>query len=517
MSMEWKAGTRAYALLGHENAIVFMHYGHPSLGWQTFFDPERMAKALGHVNWEVLRHNDSMSYNGRTMWPAYRNEVNRFIPQVVDPDQQLDAVHEIMAAVAMEEEQLKTLVSAVEESDNSASAPVPPGWVGRLRSKRARLPPSVIAREAQEDDDDDEEGEPSLSLATTRSRREPRKKPHHDAKAITERVAAAYGGPPATVYANSQEEMQADAERLVHLGAAAASQSQKASKTLRLEDEDVVSDYDDEADADAGEADADADEAVADVLRQEADEGHPVVGRKRLPRRSQLMEDDDNHGEASPLKMGKRPYIAYGQVEDVDDDDGEEHQPIEAEDEEGEVVVEHSTLAETAAMATANATVLTAFIKLATHIADEHDHDGAGRNASMQRQLKKVQDHILELSRTLMAQTPLDSSKGKSWKHAVIPDTDGTEVRMSECTAEIGIKWSALSEETRRRIAERSSQLHLQVYGIYPKKKNMMTPRGPTPIYFYNNATAEQTIRVAIREILRPGGLAMGVAAAGQQ
>lgn len=356
-----------------------------------------------------------------------------------------------------------------------------------LRPKRSRIPRKFLEDDDDDDDDDDDEEAKSISLVDSPVRRSSarasaakKKGKTHDGAAIASQVAEKYGGggeeQPQTVYANSQEELVADAGRLVLLN---------PDPTLVLSDSDQ-GDFDPEIDP------AEAEKHKQFLLRSLAVRDRSIKELERLGIRRR----------PSPTPA-QRYASRHHQVEQVDDEDEDEDDYVNDE-REGEQLVheEVSSVSDMSLMIAANINALVGLQKLATYIHERHSGINGNRDTDMQRHLKLVETSMMELSRTIQSQVPLDSSKGKRISHVVIDPADGTEVRQNETAAELGIVWSAIDESVRRRVSERARDLHKEIYGAYPKKVNMPYSGGKRPVYYYNRETSEKTVKVAMRELI---------------
>ena len=81
-----------------------------------------------------------------------------------------------------------------------------------------------------------------------------------------------------------------------------------------------------------------------------------------------------------------------------------------------------------------------------------------------------------------------------------IPMADGSEVRFTNVASELGIQWSAVSQEDKQRLYERAAQLHQQHYGARPGKAKMWTSDGYKDVAYYNQRTYKNTVLVALKE-----------------
>jgi len=81
-----------------------------------------------------------------------------------------------------------------------------------------------------------------------------------------------------------------------------------------------------------------------------------------------------------------------------------------------------------------------------------------------------------------------------------IPMADGSEVRFTNVASELGIQWSAVSQEDKQRLYERAAQLHQQHYGARPGKAKMWTSDGYKDVAYYNQRTYKNTVLTALKE-----------------
>lgn len=124
---------------------------------------------------------------------------------------------------------------------------------------------------------------------------------------------------------------------------------------------------------------------------------------------------------------------------------------------------------------------------------------------SAMRQVERSERNILAVSRSLEAYLPLETMADR--EHVVIEAADGTEVRVGETIRSLirddgTIGYKDVTEEQRKAISYRASELHEEVYGRRPPKIRVMSNQGPLDINYYSRQTARETLYVAIREIL---------------
>ncbi len=300
--------------------------------------------------------------------------------------------------------------------------------------------------------------------------------------AVAERYERTYGGRsgskevPQSVYANSQEENVADSRRLVYL----------------LEnDEEVFDDErppgkDKEEEEEEEEGDARS-QRLAKRSKTQKFANPPAVAPQSTPTVVGDQEDDDD---------------AFDPIE-FSDDDGDEDMVARAVQDAPEVQTETAALDEVLKIVQMTGLAMETQLKLATFVQDRANGGVYADEESRRSDLKRIQEHMMELSRSLQTWTPMDRASTKEKRYTVIDDADGTEVRMSDCAAELGIVWNAVSASTKRAIAELARDLHKKVYGRFPKKKRMPAGNGTMlPIYFYNRTTYVPTMREAMTRLL---------------
>ena len=275
---------------------------------------------------------------------------------------------------------------------------------------------------------------------------------------------------PHSVYADSLEEQQADAVRLVNL--------------IEQEERDGNGNDDGEFVEDVDLFDDDEEEDGKEI---EQLSGIPGAPQKR--RRSARLHDDLNVRQG-PLFPGLEL------PEDPIHIDGDEDEQQQQQQEDDDVHTETARLGQVHQIVMINTAALKAQLELATYL---RAHFTVARDAD----LRRAEEHALELSRSLHKWTPMDRATAVEKTYTVIEDADGTEVRMSDCANELGINWSAVSNATRKAVAELSRDLHKEVYGAYPKKKRMPSGNGKMQaIYFYNRTTYVPTMKEAMTRLV---------------
>lgn len=280
---------------------------------------------------------------------------------------------------------------------------------------------------------------------------------------------------PQTVYADSQEENAADARRLVQ---------------MLVDEEDQNEVFDSERPQGK---DKEEQEEPQDARSQRRAKRSKTQKVSNPPRRQRGEEEDEDDDDFDPIEFSG---------DDGGDDmavamDLQEDEPVP------EVRTETAKLDEVLKIVQMTGVAMETQLKLAAFVQDRGGGAVYPDEESRRSDLKRIQEHMLELSRSLQTWTPMDRASAQQKTYTVIDDTDGTEVRMADCASELGIAWSAVSASTKRAIAELARDLHKKVYGRFPKKKRMPAGNGTMmPIYFYNRQTYIPTMKEAMTRLL---------------
>jgi hypothetical protein len=284
-----------------------------------------------------------------------------------------------------------------------------------------------------------------------------------DSVDIAGRMEEAYGAPAAdqpvqetgyarvpggTIYANSQEELAADAVRLVGL-------------------EDDV--FDNEAPP--------LPEKGKEM--EEDDDNDPPFEEDPIEEEvGDLPEDDEEYNFAlGPSSAGKNKPR-----------NGVKHVSVPLDQVEQRIRIESASI-ET-------------LLLVASYAQDHHGHHRRSEDNPFSRTLDDIESHMVQAARRIMELAPA-SVAHSSVSIVAVEDADGTEVRMHEMAATLGLQWSSLSSDEQRKMARDVCDKHKQVYGVYPKKKRMVYAGGRTGmIYFYNQDTANACMKPVMEQFI---------------
>lgn len=341
-----------------------------------------------------------------------------------------------------------------------AGAPEPPVVVRvskRLREKAARTEAIAVAPTAVSDasssgekdqngDKGKEEMEPE-EFAGYALRPKKARPAHPD---IVARMNAEYGVP-STVYANSQEELEADAGRLVHMAL-----DDEDDQDIFVNDEEYLPPHEEQQQQAGG---------------MEEEDIYPS------PHHSEdydfaIADQEEEEEEVAAFHEGEGVHTVSLSLSDV----------------------EQRIRIDTAAIET---------LLLVAGYA--HDHHGYHRRAAdnpFAKTLEDIEAHLVQAARRVMELAPPGANK-TTVSVVTVEDADGTEVRMHEMAAAVGMDWSAISSDDQRQLARHVRDEHKRVYGVYPKKKRMMYGGGKAGmIYFYNQETADACMRPVLERYI---------------
>lgn len=276
---------------------------------------------------------------------------------------------------------------------------------------------------------------------------------------ISARMDAEYGG---TVYADSQEELEADAGRLVHLA--------------EEEEDDIFDDEEDDL-----EQQKKAKTATGGGMEEE-----PIVysPTRRIENSASVRDDDNGRGGDGQEKDDDEEYD-FG-IEGEEEEEGVQKVslPLDA--------VEQRIRIDTAA--------IESLLLVLNYAHDFHGHHKSSADNPFAQTVDDSEAHLIAAARRIMELAPPAVNK-TSVSVTAVDDADGTEVRMNEMANRLGIAWSSLTQDEQRAIARACRDEHKRVYGVYPKKKRMMYAGGRSGlIYFYNETTAERCMKPAMEK-----------------
>ncbi len=215
----------------------------------------------------------------------------------------------------------------------------------------------------------------------------------------------------------------------------------------------------------------------------------PPARRKRLRRRRKnpitIVIDSDNDSEFGEDREALDRLLE----EDERDEELNDAMIVAAEG----IDRETTRLDQRVSLVETNTGALNALVAVCGYLRAHHD-----RNPMFSSQLQRSEASMMAIARVLDAQVPLESAGLE--EHVVIRPADNTEVRLGQRARANGWNWGAVPAETKKRIAERASELHEEVYGIRPPKIRGMTNEGPRDINYYSLDTAPRTMDVALAE-----------------
>jgi hypothetical protein len=214
------------------------------------------------------------------------------------------------------------------------------------------------------------------------------------------------------------------------------------------------------------------------------DEDMGPVTRRRARLRPEVQDADEHLRNPQLRRLKRNKHIDW----DEDDEDQEF-----AEAETPGPRTETSTLADIEQALAINGAYLKTLREMATYY--------RGRRLDDDPDLKRVEQamaHTLGIMSDLMPVAQTDPVE-----HVVapaVPEADGSEKRFTDVAAQLGIKWSLVSEQDKSAVYDRALELHVEQYGARPRKVRMWTKEGYQPVYYYNEATYRGTMRRALRE-----------------
>lgn len=285
---------------------------------------------------------------------------------------------------------------------------------------------------------------------------------------IAARMNAEYGG---TVYANSQEELAADAARLVNLGY----HSDDDQDIFVVDDDDFPPPPPPVKEGEGGmeEEPIDDDGGYPSPMEEEGDDDYDF-GIAELP-------DDDNDAP-KPINGG-----GGGGGDGGGSGVSTVSLPLDA--------VEQRIRIDTAA--------IESLLLVATYVHDHHGHHRRDEDNPFAKTLDDIEGHLVQAARRIMELAPPGANRS-TVSVVAVEDADGTEVRMQQMAHSLSLNWSALTSDEQRALARQVRDEHKRIYGVYPKKKRMMYGgRKSGLIYFYNQETADACMKPVLERYIQ--------------
>lgn len=346
---------------------------------------------------------------------------------------------------------LREKASAASASSEKSASAREKSAVAREKGKDDMYPDQE-QQQQQDKDDDDPDPREEFSGYSLRPKRTRPERPD-----IVESMTAKYGG---TVYANSQEELEADAGRLVNLGY----QSEEGGPGKG--DEDI---FQDERIPVATVVDPTA--PIVEIGLEEEEEQPMEIDEDSAyhPSRSPSVERDYDFGVGDSKPGTKMVNLSLDSAE----------QRIRL-----------------------HAAAIESFLLVANYAHDHHGHHRRAQDNPFAQTLDDIEGQLVQSTRRIMELLPPSADK-TTISIPAIEDADGTEVRMHDMARSLSLDWSKLSSDEQRDLARQVRDEHKRVYGVYPRKKRMMYGGGRAGmIYFYNQETADACMKPVLERYI---------------